>query len=197
MNRNTHKTEDILRHAAMLLPGVVLITSALFGPGSINPYQYLTQWFGRTAVILALISLSCTPLFRLTKSRLFPRLRRTAGLYTFGYAGAHFFVYAVLDYGLNISLLLSNITRQPFIILGSIALLGLTVLAVTSNKNVMRKFGRKWKPLHRSFYVIAVVIITHYYLATKGDKLIAILAGVVLAVLLIARPVLARVKQNR
>ena len=103
----------------------------------------------------------------------------------------------MLDYQLNIPLLLSNLTYQPFIILGVLALLGLTVLAITSNRNVMKKLGRKWKPLHRSFYVIAGVIIVHYYMATKGDKLIAILAGVVLAVLLIARPVLEKVQKNR
>ena len=196
MTKNEHRTEDILRHAAMLLPGVILVGSALFGPGSINPYQYLTQWFGRTAVVLALLTLSCTPLFRLPNIRLFPRLRRTAGLYTFGYAASHFFVYSVLDYRLNIPLLISNITYQPFIIFGSIALLGITILAITSNKKVMRKLGRRWKPLHRSFYGIAVLIIIHYFLATKGDKNIAILAGVVLAVLLLARPVLARVRSN-
>jgi len=197
MNRNTHRTEDILRHAAALAPGIVLIISALYGPGSINPYQFLTQWFGRTAVVMALVSLSCTPLFRITKWRLFPRLRRTAGLYTFAYAGAHFFVYAVLDYGLNIQLLISSAVRQPFIILGILALSGLTVLAITSNKNVMRKLGRRWKPLHRSFYVIAVLIVIHYYMATKGDKLIALYAGGLLALLLVARPVLAQLQKRR
>jgi methionine sulfoxide reductase heme-binding subunit len=191
---NDHKTEDILRHAAMLLPAAFHIGNALFGPGSINPYQYLIQWFGRTAVILALVSLSGTPLFRLTKARVFPRLRRTAGLYTFAYAAAHFFVYAVLDYRLNIPILISNITYQPFIIYGSLALLGLTILAITSNKKVMRQLGRRWKPLQRSFYGIAVLIIIHYFMATKGDKMIAIYAGVILAILLISRPILSRLR---
>ena len=57
-------------------------------------------------------------------------------------------------------------------------------LALTSTKGMIRRLGRRWAPLHRLIYVIAVLAIIHYWMAVKLDIRGPAIYGAILALLL-------------
>jgi sulfoxide reductase heme-binding subunit YedZ len=91
------------------------------------------------------------------------------GLFSFAYALMHFLIYAVLELDLDFSDLAREIARRPFIIVGSIALLALIPLAITSTNRMMRKLGRRWQTLHQLIYPITILAVWHYYWQVKAD----------------------------
>jgi methionine sulfoxide reductase heme-binding subunit len=151
------------------LPGVVLITRLIQGNLSANPIQEATILTGRTAVYLLLISLYCSPLFNFSKMSVFIPIRKTTGLFAFYYSLAHFFIFSVIDYQLNISWIKPEIQQKPFLQIGLIALLFLIPLAITSIQSIKRKIGKWWKRIHRLVYVLTSIVIIHISLASKGD----------------------------
>jgi sulfoxide reductase heme-binding subunit YedZ len=58
-----------------------------------------------------------------------------------------------------------------YLTIGFTALLGLTVLAITSTDGWQRRLGaRRWQNLHRVIYGIALLAVIHYCLQTKLDE---------------------------
>ena len=154
------------------LPLVLLIAS-LMGWASLslgpNPVRELLHVTGKTALNLLMITLLVSPLRELTGWRALQRPRRMLGLFAFTYALLHFVIYAVLELDLDFSDLGREIVRRPFIIVGSLALLALIPLAVTSTDRMMRRLGRRWQRLHRLVYPITLFAIWHYYWQVKAD----------------------------
>jgi sulfoxide reductase heme-binding subunit YedZ len=71
-------------------------------------------------------------------------------------------------------------------------------LALTSTTWAIRKLGGKnWNRLHRLVYLAAVCGIIHYWWQVKTGVLSPLRLTIVLAMLLLARPVLAWWKQRR
>jgi len=54
-------------------------------------------------------------------------------------------------------------------LLGLAALIILLILAATSFRYWQKKLGKGWQTLHRLVYVVAILILVHYFLAVKGD----------------------------
>ena len=63
----------------------------------------------------------------------------------------------------------SNCSSANYILVGTVALLALIPLAVTSTDRMMRRLGRRWQTLHRLIYPIAALGIWHYYWQVKAD----------------------------
>jgi sulfoxide reductase heme-binding subunit YedZ len=116
-----------------------------------------------------LITLCATPLRELTGQTWWVRPRRLLGLMAFAYALLHFLVYAILELELQLGELGREIARRPYILVGTVALLALIPLAVTSTDRMMRRLGRRWQTLHRLIYPIAALGIWHYYWQVKAD----------------------------
>ena len=95
------------------------------------------------------------------------RYRRALGLLTFYYALMHFTVYMVLDQALDLSAVLDDVLKRPFIMFGMAGLALLVPLAVTSNNFSIRKMGMKWIWLHKLIYIIAAAGALHFALSTK------------------------------
>ncbi len=95
------------------------------------------------------------------------RYRRALGLLTFYYALMHFTVYMVLDQALDLSAVLDDVLKRPFIMFGMGALALLVPLAVTSNNLSIRRLGQNWVRLHRLVYIIAAAGAVHFALSTK------------------------------
>jgi sulfoxide reductase heme-binding subunit YedZ len=157
-----------------------------FGLGA-NPIEALLHELGRWGLKFLLLGLSITPLRRWTGWNWLLRFRRMLGLFAFFYIVLHFLVYAVLDQGLDIALIVEDVIERPYITLGMTGLLFLIPLAVTSTKGMMRRLGKRWQKLHRLVYVIAIVGVWHFYWQVKLDTLEASLYALVLAVLLTTR----------
>lgn len=84
---------------------------------------------------------------------------------------AHFTVYLVLDRGLIISSIVSDILKRPYIMLGMAGLTMLLPLALTSNRWSIRKLGNRWNTLHKLVYLVLIVGVLHFVLARKSITL--------------------------
>lgn len=166
---------------AWLLLGAFNLAGQSLGP---NPVREMLHFTGKTALNLLMITLLVSPLRELTGSALWQRPRRMLGLFAFAYALLHFLVYAVLELDLDFSDLARELTRRPYIIIGSIALLALVPLAVTSTDRMMRRLGRRWQRLHLLVHPITILAIWHYYWQVKADIREPLLYATALAALL-------------
>lgn len=156
-------------HAAALIPMAWLLLDAAAGGLTVNPIQDIEQRTGRAALILLVLSLSCTPLSIVTGWAHPVRWRRPLGLYAFGYAATHFLTFIALDYGLNFRLLWADVAGKRYIFVGLAALLILLPLALTSTKGWQRRLGKAWRKLHRLVYVAGGLVVVHYAWAVKSD----------------------------
>jgi sulfoxide reductase heme-binding subunit YedZ len=176
-----------LAFCAALVPLLWLIAAALglaglsLGP---NPSRELLHFTGKTALNLLWIGLLASPLQRLTGAVQWIRPRRIIGLFAFGYALLHFVIYAALELGLDFSDLAREIVKRPFIIVGTLALLLLVPLAVTSTDRMMRRLGRRWQTVHRLVYPATILAVWHFWWQVKKDLTEPMLYAAALALLL-------------
>lgn len=187
---------NVLVHFAGILPLILLLGTYTRGELGFNPIEMVIQRTGRTAVAFLLLSLSCTPINSLFKLPVVGRLRKPLGLYAALYAALHFAAFSIWDYGLNFNLIWMEIREKPFIIIGASALVILVVLAATSFR-WQRDWGKKWVGLHRLTYLAALLAVSHYLLAVKGNLLTLegdytlplVLGGILIVLLALRLPV--------
>lgn len=162
-----------------------------------NPIETITRSTGTWTLVFLLITLSVTPLRRLTGVNTLIRLRRMLGLYAFFYACLHFAIYFWLDQFFDWSAIVKDIIKRPFITVGFFAFVLLIPLALTStNAMVKRLGGRRWQLLHRLVYVIAIAGVVHYLWLVKKDITQPLIYAAVLSVLLGYRLVRASADWN-
>jgi methionine sulfoxide reductase heme-binding subunit len=159
----------LLSQIILCIPALVLAIQALTGNLTANPIQAATQKTGLTAIILLALSLVCTPLKAATGWATLSSLRRTLGLFAFYYALIHLFLFAVVDYGLDVDLLFGSISSKPYILVGLFVFLVLFAMAITSNKWSIRRMGKNWKRLQKLVYVAAPLAGLHFAWSLKGD----------------------------
>jgi len=159
----------LVSNVILLIPALVLIVDVLTGNLTVNPIQAATQWTGRIAIFLLALSLIFTPLKVISGLAFLSSIRRTVGLFAFYYALIHLFLFAVVDYGLDFSLLSGFVLTKPYIVVGLTVFIILFAMAVTSNKWSKRQLGKNWKRLHKLVYLAAPLAGLHYAWALKGD----------------------------
>ena len=135
-----------------------------------NPLEFVTRSTGTWTLVFLCLTLSITPLRRLSGRPQLAKLRRMLGLYAFFYALLHFTIWFWLDHGLDLSDMWSDVVKRPFITAGFTAFVLLLPLAATSTKGMMRRLGANWVRLHRLVYVIAVAAILHYWWHKAGKN---------------------------
>ena len=116
-----------------------------------------------------LITLTVTPLRRLTGRNEVIRLRRMLGLLAFFYACLHFSTWLVLDWFFDFASMGADIVERPFITIGMTTFLLLLPLAVTSTTGMIRRLGKRWQQLHRLVYVAGVTAVIHFWWVVKAD----------------------------
>jgi sulfoxide reductase heme-binding subunit YedZ len=159
----------VLLHVSSVLPLLLLVRSYLRGNLGFNPIEAATRQTGRIAVVFLLLSLASTPIHRVFRLPLIAKMRKPLGLYAALYAGLHFGIFAIWDYGLDPALIRAQFSQKPFLIIGGAALVILVVLAATSLGWIRRKLGKAWKWIQRGVYLAGLLVIAHYLLAIKGD----------------------------
>lgn len=173
---------------ACLLPLVRLAWLGAQGGLGANPIEYITRSTGWWTLSFLMITLSITPLRRLTNLNWLLRLRRMFGLFAFFYAALHFGIYLWLDQFFDWTEIVKDIAKRPFITVGFAAFVLLLPLAATSTNAMVRRLGaRRWQLLHRLIYVIAILGVVHFWWLVKKDITEPVLFACVLAVLLGAR----------
>jgi|SRR5690554_814333 len=134
-----------------------------------EPGRYLLLNIGTGALWMLLLTLSLTPLTKLTRWKGFTLIRRQLGLWTLAYASLHLLCYALFILGLDLAMLGSEVVKRPYIIVGMLALMGLGGLGLTSNRWSMRRLGKRWKTLHKLVYPILALVLLHYFWVVRAD----------------------------
>jgi len=170
-----------------LFPLVRLIVLGGSGGLGANPIEFITHSTGTWTLTGLMVTLSVTPLRRLTGRAELIRYRRMLGLFTFFYASLHFVTYVWLDQFFDPAAIAKDIIKRPFITIGFAAFVLLIPLAATSTHAMMRRLGRRWQQLHRLVYLIAMLGVIHYVWLVKKDLTQPLIYGAVLALLLVMR----------
>ncbi len=162
-----------------------------------NPVEFLTRSSGTWTLVMLVATLSMTPLMRWTRSNRWIAARQSLGLACFFYGSLHALCWAWFDQGLDPDLMAEDLITRPFIALGMAAWLILSVLAASSPTWAKRRLGRRWKPLHRSIYALAILVVLHYlwHKAGKNDFSEAGPWSALLIGLLLVRLRFAKVRQ--
>jgi sulfoxide reductase heme-binding subunit YedZ len=145
-----------------LLPAALLVRGMLTGTLGVNPAETIQLQTGRWALKFLLLSLTVTPIRRLTGWNIVIQYRRMLGLFAFFYATLHFSAYFAFDLNFAIDTMVTDVLKRPFIALGFSAFLLLIPLAVTSTRGWIRRLGKKWTQLHRLVYVAAILATIHF-----------------------------------
>jgi len=152
-----------------------------------NPIEVITHWTGDSTIIFLLITLTVTPLRKLTGWKDAIQFRRMLGLFAFFYGCLHFTTYIWLDQFFDFPGILKDVAKRPFITIGFASFIFLIPLAVTSTSAMVRRLGKRWQKLHRMIYFIAAGGVIHYWWLVKKDIRWPLIFGVVLGVLLLYR----------
>jgi len=170
-----------------LVPLAWLLWDGLTRHLGANPVETLNHRTGIWTLRLLLITLTVTPLRRLTGWNNLIRLRRMLGLYVFFYACLHFLTWLVFDHFFDVHEIVKDIVKRPYITVGFLAFVLLIPLAVTSTKTWVKRLGSRWARLHRLVYVIATGGALHFLWLVKADVREPVVYGSILAVLLAYR----------
>ena len=155
--------------AAALVPAAALVYWLFTGNLTANPIDFITDWTGTTALVFLVLSLTVTPLRRLTGWNEVIKLRRMLGLFAFFYACLHVSTWMILDWFFDIASMASDVVKRPFITLGMTTFLLLLPLALTSTAGMIRRLGRRWTQLHRLVYLAAITATIHFWWVVKAD----------------------------
>ena len=112
MHALLNKPLRIAVHIACWIPLAWLLWDAYTDNLTFNPIQEITFRTGKTALILLVLSLSCTPLNTVFGLKQVLPLRRPLGLYAFLYAALHFSIFVWLDYGFDVQLIRRGDRRE-------------------------------------------------------------------------------------
>ena len=178
---------QIVAHLGSLIPLALIlwdIGTNNFGPDPIRDFTLRT---GKTALVLLLLSLACTPVNTLFKFKQVLKLRRPLGLYSFFYASIHFAIFIGVDYSFDFSLIQSALLEKRFAIVGLTTGLILLTLAITSTLGWQRRLKKNWKKLHSLAYVAGILAVVHYIWLVKQGVLQPWIFAAILLVLLILR----------
>ena len=183
--------ENDIRFAKLLVlvngavPLAILAWDAWHHQLGANPQNFAILTTGMMALIFLILTMAVTPLRKVTNWNWLANLRRMLGLYAFFYACTHFLLFFCLDRGFSLSSTLGEMAKRKFLIIGSIALVVMIPLAVTStNAMIKRLGGKRWRALHRLAYVAAICGVVHYYMQVKADTRQPLVFAAILAVLL-------------
>jgi sulfoxide reductase heme-binding subunit YedZ len=180
---------DPARRALYVLgmaPAVLYFTWGLTDQLGADPQNVLERALGLWALRFLIAGLAITPLRQLGGPNLI-RFRRALGLLAFYYATLHLSVYLLLDKGLDLSSIVADVIKRPYITVGMLAFAVLIPLAATSNSTMIRRLGARWRKLHRLAYLAAAAAALHFIMLVKVWPLEPLIYAALVAALLLYR----------
>ena len=168
-----------------IVPLAMLVWDTVWRQLGANPTEFAIRTTGFLTLIFLLITLSITPLRKLSGRNDLIKYRRMLGLFAFFYGALHLSIYFAVDRNLSFMSAAGDIVQRPFIAFGMTAFFLMIPLAMTStNLMIKRLGGKRWQQLHKLTYLCAVGGVIHYYLIVKSDILMPLAFAAVLAALL-------------
>jgi len=157
-----------------------------------EPVDRIINHFGEWTLIFIFLTLSMSPLRKITKSLEWIKFRRMLGLFAFFYASIHMLSYVGLDYRFDFEPLIDDVLKKKFVFIGFSAWLLLIPLAITSSDKMVRLLKHNWKKLHKLIYVISIFGVLHFIWLSKTIYFKPLIFLIILIILL-----LFRVRLNR
>jgi sulfoxide reductase heme-binding subunit YedZ len=185
-------------YLAALGPAVYAGLALGLGRVAGDEVKFLQHVTGTTVLVTLFLTLSITPLRRLTGWNDLIRVRRLIGLTAFWYALLHFVSYVVFDQLLSLPDLAEDVAKHPWVLVGLASFLMLVPLAITSTSGWVRRLGgKRWQRLHRLIYPAAVGGVLHYLWLVKRDVTDPIYFAAALGLILMLRAWVARAADRR
>jgi sulfoxide reductase heme-binding subunit YedZ len=199
MKRSTLIVLKTLTWLACLWPLVQLVWGAATSNLGPDATAKITLTTGYVTLLLLILSLAVTPLRRIIPAlNWLVKFRRLLGLFAFFYATVHLGTYIALYAGFDVNTMVADIAKRRFITIGVVAWLLLVPLAASSTTWAIRKLGgKRWNRLHQLVYLAAVCGVIHYWWQVKPGVRTPLNMTVTLALLLMARPVLAWIERRK
>ena len=150
------------------LPLVYIMYSFLSGD-VVDITDFLYEVTGSTAIFMLFATTFASVIKKV-------KFRKMLGLFTFFYAFVHFLVFAFLDFQFDIEEIIKETTDKPFIYLGSISFIILTILAITSFKSLFKRFMKIqehcWNQWMSIFYKILVLMFNLFFFLLRDKPLL-------------------------
>ena len=170
-----------------LLPLGIIILDIYYNNLGAEPVKKIMNHFGEWTLIFICLTLTMSPLKRITNLSFWIKFRRMLGLFVFFYATIHLLTYVGLDYRFNWEPIINDVLKKKYIFIGFSAWLLLIPLAATSSQKMIKILKRNWKNLHRLVYVIAIFGSLHYILLSKTIFFKPLIYTLIIVVLLALR----------
>lgn len=155
---------------------------------SANPIEHLIRSSGDTAILFLFFTLICTPFSNLLRIQSISSIRSILGFSSLIYALAHFLLFAGLDYGFDLELLIPQFTSRPFIVFGAIALLFLVTIQVTAQYRAGKIINGFFRIIIGYLVFLATsLVLVHVFLASKGNYIQPILYSIIFLVTILLK----------
>lgn len=151
----------ILLFALLLLPSIILGYEVFILQELHDPIKYIYTVTGAVSLTLLLFS---TTLSMIKKKINLITYRRMIGLFGFYYALLHMVNFLVLDMEMDVLFAIEETLDKPFIYLGMISFFLLVFMAITSIKQLYRRFNK----YHKAVYVVLILTTIHFIMAQKS-----------------------------
>ena len=141
---------------------IVYLLIRLFIIDDVNdPIKYIYTITGVSATVILFISI----IISLLKEKInLMKYRKEIGLLGFFYAFLHLTNFVVFDASFDFEFILKETVEKPFIYLGMIAFFILLFMAITSTKQLFRKYNK----YHKLVYLSLILITIHWIMAQKS-----------------------------
>ena len=169
------------------IPLILILYKIFFNKLGPEPVKEITSFTGEWTLIFICLTLSMSPLKKITNLILFINLRRMLGLFVFFYATLHLLTYVGIDYRFNFSPIIDDVLKKKYIFIGFSAWLLLIPLTITSSQKMIRILKDKWKRIHRLIYVIAIFGSLHYIWLSKTIFFKPMIYSLIIFLLLLLR----------
>ena len=165
------KTKPLI-FLAIILPSIFWSFQFINGSLGANPIEAFMDNMGEMALRLIVLTLFISSLSEFKKFRFLIEVRRMIGLFAFFYAFCHFLTYVALDHFFDMTFIIKDIIKRPFITFGFISFVFLIPLTITSPKIMLKKLGFKvWKKIHYLIYPAAILSSVHFYMLVRANKI--------------------------
>lgn len=168
-------------YAVFAMASDILRGTRIFGS---NPVKEGEHFLGEWTLRFLVATLLVTPLRHIFRWNWIAKHRRTLGLFAFAYGVLHWLTYVFLDIQLDLAELLTDIAKRPYILVGSLSLLLMVPLAITSTRKMIARLGGKWwNRLHKLIYLSCILGVIHFWMSVKADVGKPLLFAVIFALL--------------
>ncbi len=156
----------------IFFPSVFWSYQFINGSLGVNPIEKFMDNMGEMALRLIVLTLFISSLSEFKKFRFLIDVRRMIGLFAFFYVSCHFLTYIALDHFFDMTFIIKDIIKRPFITFGFISFISLIPLVITSPKKMLKKLGFKvWKKIHYLIYPAAILSSVHFYMLVRANKI--------------------------